>query len=81
MFGHNLVYTSLCVDCSVKSHKIMVFPPALSARFIWSLMRIQHPKPRYDPFPFSISSLLLKELSFSFYTDLEVFDSANIVRI
>ena len=39
----------------------------LFARFIGSLMRIQYPKPRYDPFLFSIiSPQLLKELHVTF---------------
>ena len=50
--------------------KLWYFSLALFVRFIDSLMRIQYPKPRYDPmaYPFSIIvSLLLKELSVHFY--------------
>ena len=59
--GLNLVYISLCVDCLVKLFKITVFSLALFTRFLGSLTRIQHTKPWYGPFSFSlISSLLLK---------------------
>ena len=62
MFGLIFDCIRLCVDCPVRN-KIAVFPLALLAKFIGSLMSI-----KYDPLLFLlILSLLLKDLTFTFH--------------
>ena len=68
MFGLNLVYISLCADCPIEISKIIVFSSCSFCQVNRVLMKIQYPKPRYDPFSVSlISLLLLKELVCSFH--------------